>query len=1190
MGKYHHSKKAHGDTRKRNSSQKYNLAKAGREKLPENFVYTQSHKNIWNSFCNFMDERFAEEDLSEILDEDEITRIKTPPTIPPLLEFTPENVGDVESEDAKRARVRAQALADKSYASRESQYFEGIKKLAQKFNRATVLLLKHVDALINLDLHQFLKSDAVKRLDPESKYNQLREHFSDHWGPHSSLDVAKIKQELMEMQGDDPGWRKYLQNFNYFVGSLEQTMQRDAADAIIYGPKPAAAYPPRPLATAPAAQHTAYITACQQADEVRDAQYPHGGPALNHRPTDAELKTILLDALSESRLGAYKTLYQQYCNRSHNGKTYQDLYNDIHDLVKYESDGVKSSTRESDHEQEDSDASRSTRGSSRSSNSHSSRRNASIAAAAALQRAQQVAANTSANSNILYQSPGGGSTKNSSNTHPEPCKNCKGTNHGTKWCPSTKCFEKNCGKTFATAEERKAHFIREHGTASRSPGPPKSALKDSGKGQKVKFARTQRLVGKVNRVQAKGHSTQQQHSEVDSEVSSDSSASVDHPPKSIVWKGSKERYTSGRKVSHLRSVKSVNRTTCAQLPIAADDDDDHPPELVDASDDSDDDPDATVSLPDLTEDSTVELEPESSTRQVEHTPTVSDADTRPATVQWSRQQAEASYYGVSTSMARARPRFPSEGKSTPHLSSAESEGEARRIAIQIEEWYQAQSKHPAPNGASTSQSAAQEGTIRIRERDRSEPAPYLTDRRWDGPTESDWERMRTDEANAPYQRDSDDNVSALTDQLVYQYDSDPEECKATQRLEQDHWHQHVYTPAMRYDKYRAEGGRRRFNPADTGVEEHYDKWQPVTLEDGDWATDYNYLRPSTSEFRDPAYREWYLSTHPAASTISEAEQNWKDRRRQLEYCQTNHPHAYGSYIQEHQGNSSTSLQVIADPSTWDNGALYRLHRIREQAAREIMERDRDPVVTERDIDVHLIHEALADNTSKGQEGPSVPEPPDNAMKGMSIQETLEAAVQAVHHNVSRLTPTTRVQTGSNDATTAQPRQSNIRTQKAHKGKLSDRIRQNQHDLRQQINKQRNVDAIVDTGAQVTTMPESAVSRMPNAHNHRDAPPGTAVRYGNGELETIERLVDIGHYEVQVTPDNCSSTLISVDQIVQDGHTVTFSATHTIIADDLNRYRLEYPRAADSREWTMPLTAMEDISRLRAMHPLHAKKA
>jgi hypothetical protein len=65
------------------------------------------------------------------------------------------------------------------------------------------------------------------------------------------------------MQGGDPGWqKKYLQNFNYFVGSLEQTMQRDANDAVIYGPAPAAIYPTRPAATAPIAQLQAYIGAC----------------------------------------------------------------------------------------------------------------------------------------------------------------------------------------------------------------------------------------------------------------------------------------------------------------------------------------------------------------------------------------------------------------------------------------------------------------------------------------------------------------------------------------------------------------------------------------------------------------------------------------------------------------------------------------------------------------------------------------------------------------------------------------------------------------------------------------------------------------------------------------------------------------------------------------------------------------
>ena len=156
MGRHHQSKKPNAEKGKKSPGNKYDLAKSGRRKLPDDFLYTQNHKSIWNSFCNFLDERFAEEDLSEILDPDEIARIKTPPIIPAMIEFVPENPGDVESDEARRARARGQALADKSYASRESNYLEGIKKLAAKFNRATVLVLKHVDALINLDMHQFL--------------------------------------------------------------------------------------------------------------------------------------------------------------------------------------------------------------------------------------------------------------------------------------------------------------------------------------------------------------------------------------------------------------------------------------------------------------------------------------------------------------------------------------------------------------------------------------------------------------------------------------------------------------------------------------------------------------------------------------------------------------------------------------------------------------------------------------------------------------------------------------------------------------------------------------------------------------------------------------------------------------------------------------------------------------------------
>jgi hypothetical protein len=542
---------------------KYDLTQAGRRKLPEDFFYTQNHKSIWNSFSNFLDEKFAEEDLiSEILDKDEVTRIKTAPAIPPMLQFQPQTPGEVESEESQRARARGQSLADKSYAGRETQYFDGIKKLAAKFSRATVLVLKHTDALINLEMHQFLKSDPVKRLDPETMYRRLRQYFSERWGPHSSLDVAKIKADLTSMQGDDPGWRKYLQNFNYFVGSLESTQQRDANDAIIYGPAPAAIYPARPSSTAPVAEHTAYIIACQQADDARDTQFPHGGPALNHKPTDAELKTILLDVLAASTLRAYQTLYQQYCNRSSTGKTYQDLYNDIHDLVKYDGDGIKSSTVK-DSDMDESDGLRSTKEGSRSCHSHSSRRNQQIAAAANYLAQQQVASNSAANANIRYQeqSPGksGGHSSSPGQGAQPPCKNCKSTKHTTKFCTSTKCFEPNCGKSFKDAAERKAHYVREHGfyksDDKQTPAGRKSSLKKGQSKPGVKFS-------KVNRVPSEDGGEEDDDSCIDSEVSSDSSMSVDRPPKSLVWK---DRPKS-RKVSKIRTVSTIHRTTRLESP------------------------------------------------------------------------------------------------------------------------------------------------------------------------------------------------------------------------------------------------------------------------------------------------------------------------------------------------------------------------------------------------------------------------------------------------------------------------------------------------------------------------------------------------------------------------------------------------------------------------------------------------
>ena len=56
-------------------------------------------------------------------------------------------------------------------------------------------------------------------------------------------------------------------------------------------------------------------------------------------------------------------------------------------------------------------------------------------------------------------------------------------------------------------------------------------------------------------------------------------------------------------------------------------------------------------------------------------------------------------------------------------------------------------------------------------------------------------------------------------------------------------------------------------------------------------------------------------------------------------------------------------------------------------------------------------------------------------------------------------------------------------------------------------------------------------------------------------------------------------------IVRYIHAETLAATETIITDDNDRYRLTYPLVQNSREWTVPMQAMEDLSRLRQDHPI-----
>ena len=240
--------------------------------------------------------------------------------------------------------------------------------------------------------------------------------------------------------------------------------------------------------------------------------------------------------------------------------------------------------------------------------------------------------------------------------------------------------------------------------------------------------------------------------------------------------------------------------------------------------------------------------------------------------------------------------------------------------------------------------------------------------------------------------------------------------------------------------------------------------------DYNWSEDYNYIRPSQDFIRDYGYRERYETTHPRPYTLDGAVEYWVNRRRQLHRCQANHPLSYEAFLRANQ-----PAEGHPTDDTWDYGQLYRLHMIRAQAAQDIKSFN----ITEDDIDNYLIRSALADNQLDNEERSSRLYDLRRVPGGK--RTTTDEEENFFHRSLRTPRPTTGATSNVNTVRTSTTKTSKF--QRKHK---------NPKHIR-------NISAIMDTGAQVTTMPESAVSKMPNAHNHRDAPPGTAVKYGNGEL-------------------------------------------------------------------------------------------
>ena len=198
---------------------------------------------------------------------------------------------------------------------------------------------------------------------------------------------------------------------------------------------------------------------------------------------------------------------------------------------------------------------------------------------------------------------------------------------------------------------------------------------------------------------------------------------------------------------------------------------------------------------------------------------------------------------------------------------------------------------------------AQKGILRISDTDRAVQPMYLYDpEKDDRDLELEPPRNSSRWGPRPY----------TLAEIVYEYDTEDERQLDCQRDAQDHFYKNHTHPLHQFLTFLEDGGRRRFEPNDTGNESLYSQWQPgIQLKEVNWIEDYNYIRLGESSIHNEAYRDWY---EPQLHSLDQAITYWVSRRRQLERCQANHPLSYEAFLRANQpaeGQRTT-------PGTTDN--------------------------------------------------------------------------------------------------------------------------------------------------------------------------------------------------------------------------------------------------------------------------------
>jgi len=406
------------------------------------FIYVGKDKTKWHKLDSILAKEFRENKIAYLRDPVRIRALRTQPAPTAHIPFPPN-----ETENQREERKRRQDREDRLFASANERWIKDLRTIQQDFSIAITIIQKHVSEAINMDLQAVLVAQELIGATEEAKYNSIYNRLAFKYGPYDQKDVENLRDTLLNLDLDK-GVREAILLFNNTIMSMTLTYKRDGNNNILR----ANVEPILPADLPHDATNEQIIEHWQQTENAKADVIGIEGPALNHRPTDEELKTYIKRALNRTTLSYFKNIFVESIKPQNAHWTFQQIMQQIDTLIDHESEGIQLQATRNAFNQ--------------------------MSVTTMLPDKDHYNAEKSYertyypgiyyNRNDQGRSSGPGAPGGPGGT--ERCMNCGQRGHRAFICPSLKCGQ--CDGQFDSVEDRRDHYKKWHGNINRRSDSP----------------------------------------------------------------------------------------------------------------------------------------------------------------------------------------------------------------------------------------------------------------------------------------------------------------------------------------------------------------------------------------------------------------------------------------------------------------------------------------------------------------------------------------------------------------------------------------------------------------------------------------------------------------------------------------------------------------------------------------------